>query len=206
MHVTRALVRRGKSGRCHWRRWRSHVALRVIQHMAVPAFACRMKRGRCIQRFTSHAVVVGLVACASICIACHVVARTMAATGGGIGHLRSTAGANDDGQHLHRIRHYNGNWRSAPRPHYIEAANLPIGSNGAAYWEASRMGRRLRLLRIKGFAWTPSIKTRQALTRQQTLHRCPRSARDPRGRSFSARGYARASARECRRSSPAPHT
>lgn len=54
MHVTRALVRRAKSGRCHWRRWRSHVALRVIQHMAVPAFACRTKRSRCIQRFTSR--------------------------------------------------------------------------------------------------------------------------------------------------------
>lgn len=137
--------------------------------------------------------------------ACHVGARTMAATGRAIGHLRSTAGANDDRQHLHRIQQYNGNWRSAPRPHYIEAANLPIGSNGAAYWEASRTGRRLRLLRIKGFALTPSIKTRQALTRQQALHRSPRSARDPRGRSFSARGCSRASARGYRRSSPAPH-
>ncbi len=68
MHVTRASVRRPKFGRCHWRRWRSHIALRVIQHMAVPSFACCMKRGRCVQRFASHAAVVGLVACASICI------------------------------------------------------------------------------------------------------------------------------------------
>lgn len=78
---------------------------------------------------------------------------------------------------------------------------LPIDSNGAAYWEASCMG----LLRINGFALTSSIKTRQALTRQQALHRSPRSARDPRGRSFSAPGCARAFARGYRRSSPAPH-
>lgn len=104
-------------------------------------------------------------------------------------------------------------WVSLPRTAMRFAGVVSresCASLALAVIECGTRGVALRSLRAVAASRRPArsspIRTRREQALRQDPRRSPRSARDPRCRSSSARGCAPVSAHGCRRSGPAPHS